>query len=71
MNYEYHSQKAYISADGSYSAREDTLTFDTDALTNKQWDIIDDLPDGMKMEYALAIFDGDDELVAEIESEYE
>jgi hypothetical protein len=29
------------------------------------------LPDSMKMEYAIAIFDGDDELVAEIESEYE
>lgn len=71
MNYDFHSRKAYIAGDGSYSANEDTITFDTDALTDFQWRMIDDLPDSMKMEYAIAIFDGDDELVAEIESEYE
>jgi hypothetical protein len=68
--YTFHSQKAYISADGSYSANEDTITFDTDALTNEQWEIVDDLPDSMKMEYAIAILDGDDDFVNEIESEY-
>lgn len=71
MNYDFHSCKAYISADGSYSACEDSITFDTDALNEKQWQIVDDLPDSMKMEYAIAILDGDDEFVAEIESEYE
>ena len=71
MSYTYHSQKAYISSDGSYSACEDTITFDTDALTEKQWQIVDELPDSMKMEYAIAILDCDDEFVAEIESEYE
>jgi hypothetical protein len=69
MNYEYHSRKAYVSADGSFSACEDTLTFDTDALTEKQWEIVDQLPDSMKMEYALAVLDGDDEYVAELEEE--
>jgi hypothetical protein len=69
--YDFHSRKAYISADGSYSANEDTITFDTDALTEKQWQIVDELPDSMKMEYALAILDGDDDFVAEVESEYE
>ncbi len=71
MNYDFHSRKAYIAGDGSYSACEDSITFDTDALTTKQWDIVDDLPDSMKMEYAIAILDGDDEYVAEVESEYE
>jgi hypothetical protein len=69
MTYEYHSQKAYISADGSYSACEDTLTFDTDALTEKQWQVVDQLPDSMRMEYALAVLDGDDDYVAELEEE--
>jgi hypothetical protein len=69
MTYEYHSQKAYVSADGSFSACEDTLTFDTDALTEKQWQVVDQLPDSMKMEYALAVLDGDDEYVAELEEE--
>jgi predicted nucleotide-binding protein len=69
--YDFHSRKAYISGDGSFSACEDTITFDTDALTNKQWDILDSLPDSMKMEYAIAILDGDDDFVNEIESEYE
>ena len=70
-DYTYHSQKAYISDDGSYSACSSTLTFDTDALTEKQWQIVDELPDSMKFEYALAILDGDDDFVEEIESEYE
>ncbi len=68
--YDFHSRKAYISADGSFSACEDTITFDTDALTNDQWEIVDQLPDSMKFEYALAILDGDDDFVNEIESEY-
>ena len=71
MSYDFHSLKAYVSADGSYSACEDSITFDTDALTPHQWAILDELPDSMKIEYAIAILDGDDEFVAEIESEYE
>lgn len=71
MNYDFHSRKAYVSADGSYSACEDTLTFDTDALTEKQWQIVDQLPDSTKFEYVLAILDGDDDYVAELESECE
>ena len=71
MSYNYNSQKAYVSADGSYSACEDTLTFDTDALSEKQWQVVDELPDSMKFEYVLAVLDGDDEYVAELESECE
>ena len=71
MSYDFHSQKAYVSADGSYSACEDTITFDTDALTEKQWQIVDILPDYQKLEYVIAVLDGDDEYVSEIESENE
>ena len=69
--YDFHSRKAFIADDGSFSACENVITFDTDALTNKQWDIVDNLPDSMKMEYAIAVLDGDDEFVADVESEYE
>ncbi len=69
--YTFHSQKAYISGDGSWSSQQDTITFDTDALTEKQWEIVESLPDYTKMEYAIAVLDGDDDFVAEIESEYE
>ncbi len=69
--YDFHSRKAYVSADGSWSACEDTITFDTDALTEKQWEIVDGLTDYLKMEYVIAVLDGDDEYVKEIESEFE
>jgi hypothetical protein len=69
--YDFHSRKAYVSADGSWSACEDTITFDTDALTDKQWEIVDGLTDYLKMEYVIAVLDGDDEYVKEIESEFE
>ncbi len=69
--YDFHSRKAYVSADGSWSACEDTITFDADALTDKQWEIVDGLTDYLKMEYVIAVLDGDDEYVKEIESEFE
>jgi hypothetical protein len=70
MSYEFKSQMAFIAADGSYSAQENVMVFDTDALTEKQWQLIDVLPEGMKLEYAMAILDGDDDYVVEIEQDY-
>ncbi len=70
MSHEYHSQKAFISADGSYSAAEELVTFEADALTDEQWGIIDILPDGEKIIFALACLDGDEEVVNEYLEEY-
>jgi AAA+ superfamily predicted ATPase len=67
MTYNHHSWKAYISADGSYSASENTITFDGDLLTDKQWEVVSELPDSERIIYALAVFDGED--VSEWENE--
>ena len=63
--------KAFIADEGSYNQYAGILVFDVDDLTEKQWAIVADLPDSLKFEYAQAIFNGDDEFVTEIESEYE
>ena len=69
MSYNHNPSTAWISEDGSYSAGNELITFDSDLLTDKQWDILSDLPDTERIIYAIAVIDGQD--VSEWEDEYD
>jgi hypothetical protein len=69
MSYDHNPSTAWISEDGSYSAGNELITFDADLLTDKQWDILSDLPDTERIIYAIAVIDGQD--VSEWEDEYD
>jgi len=69
MSYNHNPSTAWISEDGSYSAGNELITFDTDCLTNRQWDILSDLPDTERIIYAIAVIDGQD--VSEWEDEFD
>jgi hypothetical protein len=69
MSYDHNPSTAWISEDGSYSAGNELITFDSDLLTDKQWDILSDLPDTERIIYAIAVIDGQD--VSEWEDEYD
>jgi hypothetical protein len=45
---------AYISEYGNWG-NEEVLVLDDNALTSDQWQLIDDLPDSDKLDYAKAI----------------
>lgn len=62
-----HGFTAYVATDGSYSAQEDVLTFDPDDLTDKQWELLQELSDADKFYYVLAILDEDEEVVKDYE----
>lgn len=63
-----HGFTAYVATDGSYSASEDVLTFDADALTEKQWDLLGELSDADKFYYALAVLDEDEQVLKDYET---
>jgi hypothetical protein len=67
-NYTY-TNKAYVTEYGDYATEGSVLTFEQNLLTISQWQLVDELPDSMKFEYVLAILDGEEDVVAEIESE--
>jgi hypothetical protein len=67
-NYTY-TNNAYVTEYGDFAAEGSVLTFDQSLLTNSQWQLVDELPDNTKFEYVLAILDGEDNVVREIESE--
>jgi hypothetical protein len=67
-NYTY-TNKAYVTEYGEFAAEGSCLTFDQSLLTISQWELVDVLPDYQKFEYVLAILDGEDDVVAEIEGE--
>lgn len=69
MSYDFNSSIAWISEDGSYSAGNELITFDGDLLTDKQWDILGDLPDSERIIYAIAVIDGQD--LSEWEDEFD
>jgi hypothetical protein len=69
MSYDHNPSTAWISEDGSYSAGNELITFDSDLLTDKQWDILSDLPDTERIIYAIAVIDGQD--VSEWEDEFD
>lgn len=68
-NYTFTFGKAYVTEYGEYAAEGSVVSFDSSLLTNSQWQLVDELPDSMKMEYVLAILDGELDVVAEIESD--
>jgi hypothetical protein len=50
---------AYISEYGNWG-NEEVLVLDSNALTSDQWQLIDELPDNDKLNYAKAILAGED-----------
>lgn len=60
---------AYVTEYGDFAAQGSVVTFDPSLLNDKQWDNVDTLPDSMKMEYVLAILDGEEDVIADIEEE--
>ena len=69
MSYKHNSSIAWISEDGSFSQENELITFDTDLLTERQWEIVDQLSDSERIIYAIAVIDGQD--VSEWEDEYD
>ena len=51
---------AYIASDGSYSQHEEVLLIDVDALSHEQWELISELSDNDRLEYAIAVLSGED-----------
>ena len=51
---------AWVSEDGSFSYNNQLITFDPDLLTEKQWETLDELADSERIEYTLAVIEGDD-----------
>lgn len=56
----------YVSRYGNWGT-EDVLIFDDGELTDKQWELLDILPDSDKIKYVQALLDGED--VSEWEGE--
>ena len=60
MSKKHYVGTAWVSEDGSYSFNNQLVTFSSDELTQKQWEILDELNDYDRIEYVLSILDGDD-----------
>lgn len=60
MSYTHNSNTAWISEDGSWSGGNELITFDYDELTDKQWELVAELPDSERILYAIAVIDGQD-----------
>lgn len=69
MSYNYNSSISWISEDGSFSQSNELITFDPDLLTERQWEIVDNLSDSERIIYAIAIIDGQD--LSEWEDEFD
>lgn len=54
MAYEIKGQTAWVDTDGSYGFG-DVILFDPSELTDKQWDTLEVLSDGERIEYVEAI----------------
>lgn len=50
---------AWVAEDGSYGGVQDIILFDSDALTDEQWETLDDLSDNDKFDYVQAIMSGE------------
>lgn len=64
-----YTNKAYVTEYGDFAAEGSCVTFDSSLLSNSQWQLVDDLPDSMKIEYVLAILDGEEDVIREIEED--
>lgn len=70
MSYNYSNDLAWISEDGSYSQNNELITFDPSLLTDEEWEIVDELSDTEKIIFALAVLNGEDDLVQEYLDEH-
>jgi len=52
-------ESAWVADDGSYGAGM-VMYFSPDALTEEQWDVLDNLGDGSKYYYAHAVLNNED-----------
>ena len=62
-------RNAYVSEYGEFAADGMILSFDQSLLNNQQWQFVDELPDSLKFEYVLAILDGEEDVIREIEED--
>ena len=60
---------AYVSSDGSYSARAHVVAFEQDLLSGNQWEIMGELHDDDRYQYAVAIITGDSATAIRIEEQ--
>jgi hypothetical protein len=60
MAYDEIKNVGYVTYDGHYGAEADLLMFDSNALTQKQWDTLGELGDNSRYEYVEAIFNNED-----------
>ena len=60
MSKKHYVGTAWVSEDGSFNYSNQLVTFDSDALTEQQWDTLAELNDYDRIEYVLAVIDGDD-----------
>ena len=58
---------AWVGMDGEYG--QGIVIFDADELTDMQWEHLTDMHAGDRAEYVVAIINGDDERVKEMEEE--
>ena len=58
---------AWVSMDGEYG--QGVVLFDSDELTDDQWEKLTEMSDGDRATYVVAILNGDEEAVKEIEEE--
>lgn len=52
------SNTAWVDADGSYG-EGDLVTFDSSDLSDRQWDVFTNLRDNDRIDYVVAIMNGD------------
>lgn len=59
---------AWVAEDGSYGGSMH-LSFEPNQLTDDQWTKLGEMSDGSRFDYVSAILDGNEEIIAEIESD--
>ena len=64
-----YTNRAFVTEYGDYAAEGSVLTFDQSLLSIPQWQLVDELPDSLKFEYVLAILDGEEDVIREIEED--
>lgn len=70
MSYTYTDlDTAYIAGDGSFGIA-DVVTFSPDSLTDEEWEIVEELSDSEKIIFALAVLNGEDDVVQEYLDEH-
>ena len=67
MAFEIHEDKAYVDMDGSYG--QGVVVFDSDELTDEQWEKLTDMNDNDRATYVVAILNGDEQAIKEIEED--